>query len=250
MYDLHHGDCLEVMKSIPDKSVDAIITDPPYACTSCRWDVALDMKNVWAQIDRIIKPGSAVLIHGSEPFASHVRVGNAKNYKYDWVWDKKKPSNYPLAKKQPMKYHELIMVFYSKVYFPIMVNVPGRAAKKGVNKNPEVFNGGLERPDYLEKVYTDKYPSSILEFSNADQSKERFHPTQKPVSLLEYLIKTYTQEGETVLDFTMGSGTTGVACANTGRNFIGIELDGGYFEIAQKRIREAFMKPKQLKLAA
>ena len=216
---LLHGDCLEKMKDIPDQSIDMVLTDPPYQCTSCAWDVALDMTLVWPELERVIKPKRAILLHGNEPFSSFVRVGNAKNYKYDWIWDKKKPSNFPLAKKQPMKYHETIMVFYSSVYYPIMVPVEGRKAKKGVNENPAVFNGGLNRPDYLDKVYTDKYPSSILEFSNADQTN-RFHPTQKPVPLLEYLIKTYTLEGETVLDFTMGSGSTGVACKNINRDFI------------------------------
>lgn len=235
---LIHGDCLEKMKDIPDKSIGLVLTDPPYACTSCKWDIALDMSKVWTELERILSEGCAVVLNGNEPFSSFIRVGNALNYKYDWIWDKKKPSNFPLAKKQPMKYHENIMVFYSKRYYPIMVPVAGRKAKKGVNENPQVFNGGLNRPDYLDKVYTDKYPSTILEFSNADQSKNRFHPTQKPVALLEYLINTYTLEGETVLDFTMGSGSTGIACINTKRNFIGIEKDDKYFEIAKKRIEE------------
>lgn len=233
---LIHGDCLEKMKDIPDGSVDMVLTDPPYACTSCSWDIALDMVEVWKELERVLKPSCAVVLHGNEPFSSFIRVGNASNYKYDWIWDKKKPSNFPLAKKQPMKYHENIMVFYSKRYYPIMVPVVGRKAKKGVNKNPAVFNRGLDRPEYLDKVYTDKYPSTILEFSNADQSKDRYHPTQKPVPLLEYLIRTYTVEGETVLDFTMGSGSTGVACKNCNRHFIGIEKDPGYFKIAQERI--------------
>jgi DNA modification methylase len=234
---LYKGDCLEKMKDIPDGSVDMILTDPPYQCTSCSWDVALDMSLVWPEIERIMRTKGTVLLHGNEPFSSFIRVGNVENYKYDWIWDKKKPSNFPLAKKQPMKYHENIMVFYSGVYYPVMVPVPGRKAKKGVNENPTVFNGGLNRPDYLDKVYTDKYPSTILEFSNADQTN-RFHPTQKPVALLEYLIKTYTLENETVLDFTMGSGSTGVACKNLNRNFIGIEKDDKYFEIAKNRIEE------------
>lgn len=236
---LIYGDCLEKMKGIPDKSIDMILCDPPYACTSCSWDIALDMKRIWVEIERCMKIGGAVILHGNEPFSSFIRVGNAINYKYDWIWDKKKPSNFPLAKKQPMKYHENIMVFYSRRYYPIMVPVPGRKAKKGVNENPQVFNGGLNRPDYLDKVCTDKYPSTILEFSNADQSKDRFHPTQKPVPLLEYLVKTYTLENEIVLDFTMGSGSTGVACINTNRDFIGIEKDEDYFLIAKQRIKDA-----------
>ena len=233
------GDCLEKMKDIPDQSIDMVLTDPPYGTTACKWDTVIPFEPMWAELKRVIKPKGAILLFGSEPFSSLLRVSNLEQFKYDWIWNKKKPSNFSLAKKQPMKYHENIMVFYSKRYFPIMIPVPGRKAKKGVNKNPTVFNSGLDRPDYLDKVYTDKYPSSILEFSNADQSKDRFHPTQKPVPLLEYLIKTYTLEGETVLDFTMGSGSTGVACVNLNRNFIGIEKDEKYFEIAKNRIEEA-----------
>lgn len=178
------------------------------------------------------------MLFGSEPFSSHLRMSNIKQYKYDWVWDKKKPANFPLAKLQPMKYHEVISVFNSKRYYPIMVPVKGRKAKKGVNKNPTVFNGGLDRPDYLDKVYTDKYPSTILEFSNANQSKDRFHPTQKPVALFEYLIKTYTLEGETVLDNCAGSFTTAVACDNTNRNWICIEKEEEYCNIGLTRIND------------
>lgn len=193
---------------------------------------------MWKRLNRLIKPNGAIVLFGSEPFSSALRMSNIKNYKYDWIWDKKKPSNFPLAKKQPMKYHENIMVFNSKIYYPIMVKIEGRKAKKGVNKGARVFNKGLENPDYLDKVYTDKYPSSILEVSNANQ-RGRYHPCQKPIELLEYLIKTYTNGNETVLDFTMGSGSTGVACINTNRKFIGIELDKNYFEIGKKRIEEA-----------
>ena len=194
---------------------------------------------MWLRLNKLIKPNGAILLFGSEPFSSQLRCSNIKNYKYDWVWDKKKPSNFPLAKKQPMKYHENIMVFHSKIYYPIMVKVEGRKAKKRVNNGASVFgNKGLDDPKYLDKVYTDKYPSSILEVSNANQ-RNRYHPTQKPVELMEYLIKTYTNEKEIVLDFTMGSGSTGVACMNTNRKFIGIELDENYFNIAKQRIEEA-----------
>ena len=195
---------------------------------------------MWERLNNLIKPNGAIVLFGSEPFSSALRMSNIKNYKYDWIWDKKKPSNFPLAKKQPMKYHENIIVFNKHNYYPIMVKVEGRKAKKYMNNGAAVFGSkGLDNPEYLDKIYTDKYPSSILEFSNANQ-RNRFHPTQKPTDLLEYLIKTYTNEGELVLDFTIGSGSTGVACMNTNRKFIGIELDKNYFNIASKRIEEAF----------
>lgn len=234
---IYLGDCLEVMKNIYDKSIDLILCDLPYGTTACKWDTIIPLDKLWEQYNRIIKYNKPIVLFGSEPFSSFLRMSNIKNYKYDWVWDKKKPSNFPLAKIQPMKYHENILVFNSKVYFPIMVPVEGRKAKKGVNNGAQVFHKGLERKDYLDKVYTDKYPSSILEFSNANQNN-RFHPTQKPISLCEYLIKTYTNENDLVLDNCSGSGTTGIACLNTKRNFILIEKDEKYFKIAEERINQ------------
>jgi site-specific DNA-methyltransferase (adenine-specific) len=237
------GECLEVMQTIPDKSVDMILCDLPYGTTSCKWDSIISFSHLWKQYNRLIKNRKAIVLFGSEPFSTALRYSNLDNYKYDWVWNKKKPSNFPLAKKQPMKYHENIMVFNSYVYYPIMVPVAGRKAKKGVNENPECFNGGLNRSDYLEKVYMDKYPSSIIEFSNADQTK-RLHPTEKPVALFEYLIRTYTNDGDTVLDNCIGSGTTAIACINTGRNYIGIEKEEKYCRIAEERIH-ALRSPAQ-----
>ena len=219
--------------------VDCILTDVPYGTTKCKWDNIIPFEPMWERLNKLIKPNGAIVLFGSEPFSSNLRMSNIKNYKYDWVWDKKKPINFPLAKKQPMKYHENIIVFNSKIYYPIMVKVEGRKAKKNVNKGATVFNTkGLDDPKYLDKVYTDKYPSSIIEVSNACQ-RNRYHPTQKPVALLEYLIKTYTNENETVLDFTMGSGSTGVACINTNRKFIGIELEEKYFSISCERLENA-----------
>lgn len=234
---LYNGDCLEIMKDIPDKSIDLILCDLPYGTTNCKWDILIDFDKLWCQYNRIIKDDHAIVLFSSQPFTTIMINSNIKKFKYCWVWDKKKPSNFPLAKIQPMKYHEDICVFNSKVYYPIMVPVAGRNAKKGVNKTPEIFNGGLSNPEYLKKVYTDKYPSSILEFSNADQTN-RLHPTQKPTNLLEYLIKTYTKENEIVLDNCMGSGSTGIACLNTNRNFIGIEMDENYFNVAKNRIEK------------
>ncbi len=245
MINLFEGDCLELMKNIEANSIDLILCDLPYGTTNCKWDSVLPFDMLWKEYNRIIKNDHPIVLFSSQPFTTNLIYSNIKNFKYCWVWDKKKPSNFPLAKIQPMKYHEDICVFNSKIYYPQMVKIPGRKAKKGVNKTPEIFNGGLDRKDYLDKVYEDKYPSSILEFSNADQTK-RFHPTQKPVELLEYLIKTYTNEGDLVLDNCMGSGSTGVACLNTNRNFIGIEKDENYFNIAKNRINEIQIKNDKL----
>lgn len=238
-YKLYQGDCLEVMKNIEDGSVDLILTDPPYGTTACKWDSVIPLEPMWEQLNRIIKPNGAIVLFGSEPFSSALRMSNIKNYKYDWIWDKKQAGNVLNAKRQPLKTFENIMVFNTKTYYPIMRK--GKLRKKGgLNKQPEIT--GKVKLDYT--TYNDEYyPTAILEFSNANK-RNRLHPTQKPVALLEYLIKTYTLEGEIVLDFTMGSGSTGVAVLNTNRDFIGIELDEGYFNIAQNRLEEVSNKTK------
>jgi len=231
---LIHGDCLEKMKDIPDKSIDMILCDLPYGTTACKWDVVIPFEPLWAQYKRIIKDRGAIVLFGSEPFSSYLRMSNIKQFNYDWIWDKKKGGNPLLSKIQPIKVTETISVFHSKTYYPIMTprNKPkSRGTNKGV-KSETTGNAFTE-----DKVYTEYYPKNIIEISNASQIG-KVHPTQKPVALLEYLIKTYTLEGETVLDNCMGSGSTGVACVNTGRNFIGIEKDDKYFEIAKKRIEE------------
>ena len=235
--ELLNGDCLELLQNIPDKSIDMILTDPPYEITNCKWDSVIPFAPMWEQLNRIIKDNGAIVLFGSEPFSSALRMSNIKNYKYDWVWDKKSSTGFLNSKKQPLRRIENIIVFYKKqcCYYPIM--------RKGVKR----FKGHKEYHS-LDKIYGDfkatnkindeYYPTSILEFSNADKTG-KLHPTQKPVPLLEYLIKTYTLENETVLDFTMGSGSTGVACVNTNRDFIGIELDDKYFSIAKDRIEAA-----------
>lgn len=246
---LLNGDCLVEMSQIPDVSVDMVLCDLPYGTTACKWDSVIPFEPLWKAYKRVCKKNAAIVLTASQPFTSVLIASNLGAFKYCWVWDKKKPSNFPLAKRQPMKYHEDVPVFSfgTAPYYPAMVQVEGRKAKKGKNDGASVFNKGLERPDYLDKVYTDKYPSSILEVSNADQTN-RVHPTQKPVALMEYLIRTYTNEGETVLDNTMGSGTTGVACVKTGRKFIGIERDPEYFRIASERIQKELSTPKQLSI--
>ena len=230
--ELYNGDCLEVMKTIESGSVDAIICDPPYGTTACKWDSVIDFGLMWEQLNRIIKPNGAVVLFGSEPFSSALRMSNIKNYKYDWVWDKKNGGNPLNAKRQPLKVHEIISVFNKHNYYPIKEK-RGKPRKKGGLKKQPLLTGNVDL-NYTT-FNNEYYPKSIIEISNAGQ-KGKQHPTQKPVTLMEYLIKTYTNENETVLDFTMGSGSTGVAAKNTHRNFIGIEQDESYFKIAQERI--------------
>jgi site-specific DNA-methyltransferase (adenine-specific) len=230
--ELKWGDCLEEMKSIPEGSIDAIITDPPYGTTACKWDSVIPFGPMWTQLKRIIKPNGAIVLFGSEPFSSALRMSNIKMYKYDWVWNKAKASNFPCVKSQPLKIHENISVFNStKAYTPQMTK--GALRKKGGYpvKREVAVNAGA--PAKVNNLY---YPKTILDFSTASNKDCKLHPTQKPVALMEYLIKTYTHPQETVLDFTMGSGTTGVACVNTNRRFIGIEQDDKYFAIAVERI--------------
>ncbi len=232
------GDCLERMKEIPDGSVDMVLADPPYGTTACKWDSIIDLDLMWEQLKRIIKPNGAIVLFGSEPFSSALRMSNIKNYKYDWKWDKKKPSTGLHAKIMPLKDYEDILVFSAKgVYKPVMKDAKERNDKARVAKNGEAFGGNAVLRKHSNGGKS--YPRSIIkDFSNANQNG-RMHPTQKPVALMEYLIKTYTNESETVLDFTMGSGSTGVAAKNLNRKFIGIEMDENYFNIAKKRISEA-----------
>ena len=242
---LYKGDCLEEMKKIPDGSVDLVLADPPYGTTACKWDSVIPFEPMWEQLHRVIKGNGAIVLFGSEPFSSALRVSNIKRYKYDWVWNKKLAGNGILAKRQPLKIHENIMVFNSRVYYPQMTQ--GRLRKKMGLYESEITGGDSYASETFNSEY---YPQSIQDFSAANMRTGRLHPTQKPVALLEYLIRTYTQPGETVLDFTMGSGSTGVACVNTGRDFIGIELDADYFKIAEKRIADAQNKTEQISLIA
>jgi site-specific DNA-methyltransferase (adenine-specific) len=231
---LLHGDCLELMKDIPNKSVDMILCDLPYGTTACEWDEIIPFEPLWEQYNRIIKKHGAIVLTATQPFASALVMSNPKGFKYEWVWDKVRPSGFQIVKYKPMQRHENVLVFTSKGecvnYFPIMERrdkpVKGRVASSS-ESSPLKYSDGKTR------IYTHKNPQSIIVFPKPNRT---IHPTQKPVALLEYLIKTYTNEGETVLDNCMGSGSTGVACVNTNRNFIGIELDDKYFKIAKERI--------------
>ena len=246
MIDLRLGDCLEVMKLIPDGSIDAIITDPPYGTTACKWDSVIDFGLMWEQLNRIIKPNGAIVLFGSEPFSSALRMSNIKNYKYDWIWEKPNGSNPFISKKQPLNNIENINVFYQNncLYNPQMIDSK-TYKRKASNKIIETI-GSAHDVDYESNK---RYPMRILKYnkpcqigSNSERAKNKFHPTQKPILLMEYLIKTYTNENETVLDFTMGSGSTGVAAKNLNRNFIGIEQDDKYFNIATERIEDNKLK--------
>lgn len=234
-YTLLFGDCLERMKEIPDGSVDLILTDPPFEVIACDWDAVIPFDSMWVELNRVIKPNGVIALFGTEPFSTKLKYSNIKYFKYDWVWIKNVSTNFLHAKRQPLRNTENIHVFYKKCgcYYPIKStgHVPTQSAKGSSNgvlyhgKNIRNYSGGD----------TTRYPKTTVEFDVVDL-KNRLHPTQKPVALLEYLIKTYTNECEAVLDFTMGSGSTGVACLNTKRKFIGIELDEGYFNIAKERI--------------
>ena len=234
---LFNGDCLEVMdKLIKDGvKVDAIITDPPYGTTACKWDSIIPFDEMWERLNKLIKPNGAIVLFGSEPFSSALRMSNIKNYKYDWIWQKDNAGNFQLVKYQPLKKHEIISIFSINRhnYYPqgltkcnIERSNKGRTGKLGH------FGSEKKRKTYTQTKMG--YPNANLFFKRPSKP---IHPTQKPVALMKYLIKTYTNENETVLDFTMGSGTTGVACVNTNRNFIGIELNEEYFNIAKSRIQ-------------
>ena len=251
--DLHKGEALETMDKLIEQgiTVDTIICDPPYGTTSCKWDSIIPFDEMWERLNKLIKPNAAIVLFGSEPFSSALRMSNVKNYKYDWIWEKPTATGHLNAKKQPMRAYETISIFYKKqpTYNPIKTQGHKRKVSSAISRGKSI-----ERAKGKSKVYndeiaekvtdydsTERYPRNVIKFST-DKQKSSLHPTQKPVALMEYLIKTYTNEDELVLDFTMGSGTTGVACKKLNRNFIGIELDAGYFEIAKKRIDDTQKK--------
>lgn len=232
---LWQGDCLKLMEYIPDKSVNMILCDLPYGTTACSWDTVIPFKPLWSHYKRIIKDNGAIVLFGSEPFSTNLRMSNLDWYKYDWIWKKTKASNFALCRVNPMKYHELISVFYNNTPTFNLFNL--RKLDKPIMSS-RANKGGLlghcvDKGNYYQKE--SGFHNSILEYSNGANAGH-LHPTQKPVELLEYLIKTYTNEDMTVLDNCMGSGSTGVACKNLNRKFIGIELDEEYFNIAKERI--------------
>ena len=237
MIKLIKKECIVAMKEIEDNSIDAVITDPPYGTTACKWDSVIPFKPMWEQLNRIIKSSGAIVLFGCEPFSSALRMSNIKNYKYDLIWNKIRASGFLNANKIPLKQHENISLFYKKLptYNPQKyIDKPYDKTKyNGQYREQNVYGSFVNKTSINNG---ERFPKSILKFSQDWSRQQQIHPTQKPVALMEYLIKTYTDENETVLDFTMGSGTTGIACINTNRKFIGIELDNKYFEVAKKRI--------------
>lgn len=237
-YELHLGDCLEVMKSIPDGSVDLILCDLPYGTTQNKWDSVIPFDALWAHYWRALKQNGVVVLTSAQPFTAALVMSQPVAFKYQWVWEKTQAVGHLNAWKQPMRKHEDVCVFYRKqpTYNPQITDKPKENIRPQTGRTKTTSNYGAHGLDVFKCPPDKSMPSSVLKFANAQKT---VHPTQKPVALMEYLIRTYTNEGETVLDNCMGSGTTGVACMNTGRRFIGIEMDAGYFQVAQGRIMEA-----------
>lgn len=235
-YKLYNGDCLEIMKDIPDKSIDMILCDLPYGRTQNKWDSIISLDKLWEQYNRIIKDNGAIALFAQTPFDKVLGVSNLEMLRYEWIWQKEQGTGFLNAKKMPLKNHENILVFYKKLptYNPQMrEGKPYITTRKRSNRS---INYGEDIVDEIITVNNGKrFPLTVLEFP---RDKEKLHPTQKPVDLLRYLIKTYTNEGETILDNCMGSGSTGIACINTNRKFIGIELDIDYYNTAKQRIDE------------
>lgn len=241
---LMKGDCLERMKEIPDGSIDMILCDPPYGTTACKWDSVIPLEKMWEQLKRVVKPNGAIVMTASQPFTSILGVSNLKMLKYSWVWEKGRPTNFPNAKRMPLKGFEDVLVFYSKQptynaqglvrVDKVVKNTGTKTRKDSLKENGDrtSVHNDLTKSESYKQEFTN-YPRGIVKFT---QDSEALHPTQKPVALMEYLIKTYTNEYETVLDFTMGSGTTGLACKNLNRQFIGVEMDEIYFNTAKERI--------------
>jgi len=251
---VYHGDCLEVMKDIDDESIDMVMADPPYQITQCHWDSIIPLEPMWVQLKRVIKSNGAIVLMGSQPFTTTLISSNIEMFKYEWIWKKSNPSNIALVNKQPLKYHENIVLFYQKqpTYNKQMIERDELGKKRLQNKNNPIRFSGSEqqgkkgfKKDYDINRYDveTKNPSSVLEIK---VERGKFHPTQKPVALMEYLIKTYTNEGDLVLDFCAGSGTTGVACRLINRNFIMIEKEQEYITIIKQRLANPdYKQPKQ-----
>lgn len=235
------GECIELMSSIKENTIDLILTDLPYGITNCSWDKQIDFQLLWQQYTRIIKENGAILLFAIEPFASELRLSNKKMYKYDLIWQKTQPTGHLNANRQPLRTYENILVFYKKQPFYNPQKSQNHKPMHSYTKYIETQNHtqvyGKTNKELTGGGTTERFPTNIITFAS-DKQKSKLHPTQKPVALLEYLINTYTKQNETILDSCMGSGSTGVACINTNRHFIGIEIDTKYYEIAKKRIVE------------
>ena len=257
MIRLLHGDCLELMKNIPDKSIDMILCDLPYGLTHCDWDIPLDMESMWSQYKRIIKDHGAILLFSVQPFTTDLIQSNRKMFRYEIIWQKTQPSGFLNAKRMPLRNHEIIAVFYK--HLPTYNPQKRKVQSKQIGRKKVNGTKAKQYNDYIVGKWEwtetgERMPTDVIVFSNwngalfGKTDKAVKHPTQKPIPLLEYLIKTYTNEGDTVLDNCMGSGSTGVACVKLNRNFIGMELKEEYFEIAKERIYKEQTEPKQMTL--
>lgn len=247
MIDLRHGDCLEVMKSIADGSVDLILTDMPYGTTNCKWDTVIDLESFWIEADRICRHNAAMVFTAAQPFTTTLINSNIKDFRYDLVWCKSKSSGFLNANRMPMRSHEDVLIFYKKLptYNPQKTDGSPYKRKSSKKQRCGLYNAHLDTDSSSENG--DRHPFSYQVFKNGNNGS--VHPTQKPVELMEWLVKTYSDEHDVVIDMFMGSGSTGVACINTNRKFIGIELDPDYFKIAENRINKAaensgFLMPK------
>jgi len=247
MIKLIHGDCLDKMAEIEDGSIDMVLADPPYGTTACKWDSIIPLEPMWEHLMRVIKPNGAICLFGTEPFSSILRRSNMVGFRYDWYVKKNYPSGVNFARRQPMRVIEMVSVFSNlpTCYFPQMRNCADSVKKRwkdgDLMKLPSALKGSVDhaiKNSYERPVRHKVFPYNFLNYKWPPRCKGTMHPTQKPVELMGYLIETYTNEGETVLDFTMGSGTTGVACKNLNRSFIGIEKDDRYFKIASDRINK------------
>lgn len=231
--DLRHGNCLDIMSTLPDSSVDLLLVDLPYGTTACKWDSVIPLDVLWPEYNRICKVSAAMVFTAAQPFTTTLIASNIKNFKYEWIWEKPQGTNPLNVKVMPLKNHENIVVFARQKikYYPQMTQgTPYGGFTSDTAKIGEVYGAGQSK--HRDNPEGTRYPKTVLKF----KQEKGFHPTQKPVALMEYLIKTYSDEGDTVLDNTMGSGTTGVACKNLGRNFIGIEQEQKYYDIAVQRI--------------
>jgi len=242
MVNLHLGDCLDILPTLADNSVDMVLVDLPYGTTACKWDSIIPLDKLWEQYNRICKKDGAMVFTAAQPFTTILAASNLENFRYEWIWEKPQGTNPMNAKVMPLKSHENILVFYRKkpVYNPQMwYSTPYSGFSSNTSKIGEVY--GSAKSKHRDNPEGSRYPKTVLKF----KQEKGLHPTQKPVELMEYLIKTYSNEGEVVLDNTMGSGTTGVACMNTNRNFIGIEMEENYYKIAEQRISST-VPPEQV----
>jgi len=233
-----NADCFDVFPFIEDKSIDAIICDLPYGTTACKWDSVLPFEKLWEHYNRVIKDNGVIILFGREPFSSKVRLSNEDNYRYDWIWEKSKATNFLFAKQMPLIAHEDIMIFYKKLPTYNPQKTKGKPYNKGFEKRNEIEAvGKIGNGNLIINESGDRNPRSVIYFRTAE-SEGKLHPTQKPIELIEYLVKTYTNEGDMVLDNTMGSGTTNLACIKLNRKSIGIEKEKQYYDVAVRRASE------------